>query len=194
MLRQLTMREIAAVLAHEVAHVRRGDLAVYGIADVITRFAQALYYAGLALVMINVLRMIADEEPVAWPTVLLLILAPALMNLIQLALPKQRDFAADVEGARACGDPLGLASAITRLDTSTGSALDDLVPPVPARKVPLPSLLRSPPPDQDRIGRLRALQVPPMGPLDVEEGPRISMVGFGPIAMRQRYRWPGVWF
>ena len=33
-----------------------------------------------------------------------------------------------------------------------------------------------------------------MPPLDVAEGPRISLVGVGPIEMRPRYRWPGVWF
>jgi heat shock protein HtpX len=92
------------------------------------------------------------------------------------------------------GDPLGLASAISRLETSTGSFSDDLIPPVPARRVPQPSMLRCPPAAEQRIDRLRALEAPPMPPLDIEEGPRISLVGVGPIEMRPRYRWPGVWF
>jgi heat shock protein HtpX len=92
------------------------------------------------------------------------------------------------------GDPLGLASAISRLETSTGSFYDDLIPPVPARRVPQPSMLRCPPPAEQRIDRLRALEAPPMPPLDIEEGPRVSLVGVGPIEMRPRYRWPGVWF
>ena len=41
LLRRLTMREVAAVLAREVAHAQRGDLLVFGIADWISRFAQA---------------------------------------------------------------------------------------------------------------------------------------------------------
>ncbi len=89
---------------------------------------------------------------------------------------------------------MGLASAISRLEVSNGALWDDLLPPVPARKVPLPSLLRWPPPAEQRIKRLRALEAPPMPPLDIEEVPRISLVGVGPIAMRPRYRWPGVWF
>ena len=64
----------------------------------------------------------------------------------------------------------------------------------PARRVPLPSMLRCPPPLAARVARLNALEAPPMPPLDIAEGPRISLVGVGPIEMRPRYRWPGVWF
>jgi heat shock protein HtpX len=68
------------------------------------------------------------------------------------------------------------------------------MPPVPARKVPLPSLLRYLPPAERRVTRLKTFQAPPMPPLDTTEGPRISLIGVGPIEMRPRYRWPGVWF
>jgi heat shock protein HtpX len=194
LLRRLTMREIAGMLAHEIGHVRRGDLLALGIADLVTRFAQALYYLGLALVVLNVFRLLTGYEYVSWLTVALLILAPALLNLLQLQLSRKRELGADREGALLTGDPLGLASAISRLESSIGSFTDDLKPPVPARRVPLPSLLRCLPPDEERIARLRALDAPPMPPLDIEESPRISLVGVGPIQMRPRYRWPGVWF
>ena len=194
LLRRLTMREVAAVLAREVAHAQRGDLLVLGIADFVSRCAQGLYYVGLALAALNILRGISGGEPVSWLSVVLLILAPTLMTQLQHALSRTREFEADRAAALLTGDPLGLASAVSRLDTSPGSPLDDLIPPVPARKVPLPSMLRFPPPADRRIARLNAFQVPPMPPLDVAEGPRISLVGVGPIEMRPRYRWPGVWF
>jgi heat shock protein HtpX len=194
LLRRLTMREVAAVLAREVAHAQRGDLLVLGIADFVSRCAQGLYYVGLALAALNILRGISGGEPVSWLSVVLLILAPALMTLLQNALSRAREFEVDRAAALLTGDPLGLASAVSRLDTSPGTPLDDLSPPVPARKVPLPSMLRYPPPADRRIARLNAFQVPPMPPLDVAEGPRISLVGVGPIEMRPRYRWPGVWF
>ena len=130
----------------------------------------------------------------SWLSVVLLILAPTLMTHLQLALSRTREFEADRAAALLTGDPLGLASAVSRLDASPGSPLDDLIPPVPARKVPLPSMLRYPPPADRRIARLNAFQAPPMPPLDIAEGPRISLVGVGPIEMRPRYRWPGVWF
>ena len=194
LLRRLTMREVAGMLAREVAHAKRGDLLVLGIADWITRAAQALYYVGLGLAALNILRGIGGGEPVSWLSVILLILAPALMGLVQLALSRSREIAADRAAALLTGDPLGLASVVSRLDASQGSPLNELLPPVPARKVPLPSMLRFPPPADQRIPRLNSFQAPPMPPLDVAEGPRISLVGVGPIEMRPRYRWPGVWF
>ncbi len=194
LLRRLTMREVAAVLAREVAHAQRGDLVVLGIADWISRFAQAGYYVGLALAALNILRGISGGEAVSWLSVALLILAPALMTLLQLALSSAREIDADRAAALLTGDSLGVASAVSRLDPIPGSALDDLLPPVPARKVPLPSMLRYPPPSDRRIARLNAFQAPPMPPLDIAEGPRISLIGVGPIEMRPRYRWPGVWF
>ena len=193
-LRRLTMREVAAVLAREVAHAQRGDLLVLGIADWISRFAQAGYYIGLALAALNILRGISGGEAVSWLSVALLILAPALMTLLQLAMSSAREIDADRAAALLTGDSLGVASAVSRLDLSPGSPLDDLMPPVPARKVPLPSMLRYPPPSARRIARLNAFQAPPMPPLDIAEGPRISLIGVGPIEMRPRYRWPGVWF
>ncbi len=114
--------------------------------------------------------------------------------MLQLWLPREREFTADRAAALMIGDALGVASAISRFDPSTGNVADDLLPPVPARKVPLLSMLRCPPPAAARIAQLNALQTPPMPPLDIEEGPRTSLVGVGPIAMRTRYRWPGVWF
>jgi heat shock protein HtpX len=194
LLRRLTMREVAAVLAREVAHAQRGDLIVLGIADWISRLAQAGYYVGLALAALNILRGISGGEAVSWLSVALLILAPALMTLLQLALSSAREIDADRAAALLTGDPLGVASAVSRLDPVPGSPLDDLLPPVPARKVPLPSMLRYPPPSDRRIARLNAFQAPPMPPLDIAEGPRISLIGVGPIEMRPRYRWPGVWF
>jgi heat shock protein HtpX len=194
LLRRLTMREIAGILAHEISHMCLGDLVVFAIADVVTRCALALYYVGIALVALNLWRLITGEDLVSWLTVVLLVMAPALLNLLQLNLSRKREYAADRAAAFVTGDTMGLASAITRLEAPPGRPLDDLIPPVPTRKVPLPSLMRFPAPAEQRIARLHALETPPMPPLNIDEGPRISLVGVGPIQMRPRYRWPGVWF
>jgi heat shock protein HtpX len=194
LLRRLTTREIAAVLAREVAHAQRGDLFVFGIADWISRCAQALYYFGLLLAVLNVLSGIGGGERTSWQSIAVMVLAPTLMSLLQLTLARTREFDTDRSAALLTGDPLGVASAISRLDASPGSPLEDLTPPVPARRVGLPSMLRLSIDVQSRIARVSAFQAPPMPPLDIAEGPRISLIGVGPIELRPRYRLPGVWF
>jgi heat shock protein HtpX len=194
LLRRLTMREVAAVLAREVAHAQRGDLLVLGIADIIARCAQAYFYVGVGLAALNILTSIGGGERFPWLSVVLLVLAPTLMTLLQLGLSRAREFEVDRAAALLTGDPLGVASAIARLDAAPGSPMEELVSAVPARKVPLPSMLRFPPPPERRIAQLNAFSAPPMPPLDIAEGPRISLIGVGPIEMRPRYRLPGVWF
>lgn len=195
LLRRLTLRETAGVLAHEISHIRNNDLWLMGIADIMTRFAQALSYVGLTLAVLNVIGTLSGEPPISWWAILLLYLAPALSSLLQLGLSRAREFDADLEGAGLTGDPLGLASALRRLENYTGQFWEDLMFPVPARRVPQPSLLRSHPPTEDRVRRLVQLDGRPgLEPLVIVEQPMVSLAGFGPIEMRPRYRWPGIWF
>ncbi len=194
LLRRLTMREVAAILAREIAYAQRGDLFTFGVADIISRCAQGLYYGGLALAVLNVLAAVTGGDTIPWLSVALMVLAPALMNALQLALSHAREFEVDRAAALLTGDPLGVASAVSRLDAFPGTPLDDLIPPVPARKVALPSMLRLSTDVERRVADVSAFGAPPMPPLDTTEGPRISLIGVGPIELRPRYRWPGVWF
>ncbi len=194
LLRRMTWREVAGVLGHEVSHIRNNDLWVMGLADVVTRFVQGLSYFALALAILNVLGSFTGEEPMSWWAILLLYLAPTISSLLQLALSRTREFDADLEAAQLTGDPLGLASALRRLETYTGRFWEDLMFPVPGRRVPQPSMLRTHPPTEARIRRLLALEAPTMTPLAIEEEPMVSLVGWGPIEMRPRYRWPGLWY
>src|SRR5262249_40563046 len=126
---------------------------------------------------------------------LLLYLAPTIGSLLQLALSRTREFDADLDGAELTGDPRALASALDKLERYQGSFWEDLMFPIPARRIPQPSLLRSPPPTEERVRRLLELddrQLPP--PLAVVEEPMVSMVGVSPGSMQPRYRFPGVWF
>ncbi|HRO50825.1 MAG TPA: zinc metalloprotease HtpX [Hyphomicrobium sp.] len=199
LLRRLTLAETAGVLAHEVAHIRNNDLLVMGLADVITRVLQLMSYAALGLALYNGLAFLTGEDPISWWVVLALYLAPALSSLLQLGLSRAREFQADADAAALTGDPQALASALRRLETYTGHFWEDLMFPVPGRRVPHPSLLRSHPETEDRIQRLLALKTASSGsawhaPLVIVEQPMVSLVGYGPGDMRPRYRWPGLWF
>jgi heat shock protein HtpX len=195
LLRRLSLRELTGVLAHELSHVRNNDLAVMSLADVMTRFTQALCYLALFLAVINLPAMLLGDSDISLGALLLLYLAPTAGSLLQLSLSRTREYEADIEGATLTGDPRGLASALDRLERYQGHFWEDLMYPVPSRRIPQPSLLRSHPPTKERIQRLLALEnreLPP--PVEVIEEPMVSMVGFGPGSMQPRYRFPGVWF
>ncbi len=195
LLRRMTMREIIGVVGHEMSHIRNNDLSVMTLADTMTRFVQMLSYAALVLVGLNLIGLLGDEPPFSWWAILLLYLAPAITSVLQLALSRTREFDADLEGAMLTGDPLGLASALRRLDQGTGRFWEDLMYPVPARRVPVPSLLRTHPSTDERIRRLVALKpADTMPPLVWSEEPMVSLAGWGPAELRPRYRWPGVWY
>jgi heat shock protein HtpX len=195
LLRRLTLRELAGVLAHELSHIRNNDLAVMSLADVMTRLMQALSYLAIILAIINLPAMLLGDSDVSLLALALLYLSPTIGSLLQLALSRTREYDADFEGAQLTGDPAGLAAALAKLERHQGSFWEDMALPVPGRRIPQPSLLRSHPPTEERIARLEALERGALpAPLDVREAPMVTMVGVGPATMRPRYRFPGVWF
>ncbi|MBO0765947.1 MAG: M48 family metalloprotease [Hyphomicrobiaceae bacterium] len=195
LLRRLNLNELAGVLAHEISHVRNDDLAIMGLADVMTRFTQALAYLALFVALFNLPVFLLGDAEIPLMGLGLLYLAPTLGNLIQLALSRTREFDADLEAASLTGDPASLASALQKLERYQGHFWEDMRLPVPGRRIPQPSLLRSHPRTEDRVARLEALRDRTLLPqLAVTEEPMASLFGAGPAAMRPRYRWTGVWF
>ena len=195
LLRRLSLREVAGVLAHEMSHIRNNDLTVMGLADAMTRFTQMMSYLALILAILNLPSLLLGDPPFPWTAILLLYLAPTASSLLQLGLSRTREYDADLEGAGLTGDPAGLASALRSLERHQGRFWEDLMFPVPGRRIPQPSVLRSHPATEDRIARLLALEGRPHpAPIRVVEEPMVSLVGVGPIEMAPRYRFPGVWF
>jgi heat shock protein HtpX len=195
LLRRLSMRELAGVLAHEISHVRNDDLAVMSLADVMTRFTQGLSYLALFLAIFNLPAMLLGDSDISLLALLLLYLAPTIGSLLQLGLSRTREYDADLEGAELTGDPRGLASALDKLERYQGSFWEDLMLPVPSRRIPQPSLLRSHPPTQQRVARLLALENRELEPpIEIVDEPFVSPISLGPSAMQPRYRFPGVWF
>jgi heat shock protein HtpX len=195
LLRRLSLRELAGVLAHELSHVRHGDLSVMALADVMTRFTQVLSYLAVFLAIFNLPAWLLGDVDMPFLGLLLLYLAPSIGSLLQLALSRTREYDADLAGAELTGDPRGLASALDKLERYQGSFWEDLMFPVPTRRIPQPSLLRSHPPTEERIRRLLDLEHRELlPPIEVVEEPMVSMVGVSPGSMQPRYRFPGVWF
>ena len=198
LLRRLSLREVAGVLAHEMSHIRNNDLAVMGLADAMTRLTQAFAYVAVGFAVLNIPAWLLGLEMFSWVAIALLYLAPAASSLLQLALARTREFDADLEAAGLTGDPQGLATALGALENRQGLLSQDLLLP-PTRHVPFPSLLRSHPETAERIARLAELARSPdrhawPRSIDLVEAPMFSLVGLGPAGMAPRRRWPGLWY
>ena len=189
LIRAMTIRQLAGILAHEISHVRSGDLRVMGLADVLNRITGFMSTMGL----IGLPLMLGTGWNIPILGLVLLIFAPTIGGLLQLALSRAREYDADLDGVTLTGDPEGLASALALLERRQGAIWEGLV--LPGSRLPEPSLLRTHPKTQDRIDRLLALrrvQTPiTVGQERPQPGPSIVPPIRGPRIHWQRM---GLWY
>lgn len=190
---RLTTRELAGVLAHEISHIRNGDLWIMGVADMLSRLTLFMSYFAIVLVVMNLPLVLMGEAHIPWSAVLLLYFAPTISAVLQLGLSRTREYDADLEGARLSGDPDGLASALMKLERIQGQFWETIL--MPGRKNPAPSLLRSHPKTEDRVARLRELDRRALDPLPLPTSPLEQMAGFSGFHAMPRYHWgSGLWY
>ncbi len=192
LMRALDARELQGVLAHEISHVRNNDLWLMALADMMSRLTSLLATMGILLALFSLPLLLLGIAPVPLLTLVVLILAPTVGSLLQLALSRAREFDADLEAVTLTGDPAGLASALRKLDRYQGAYWEEIL--LPGRRMPEPSLLRSHPPTAQRIERLLELRgtdagaVRPTGHFAHRLPPDLAIGG------APRYRWPGFWY
>jgi len=165
-LRLMNERELMGVLAHELSHVQNRDILISSIAATL---------AGAIMIIADMVRwgaifggMHRDNEREGEGGVIGLIamsiLAPIAAVIIQMAISRTREYAADETGAHTSGDPLGLASALGKLgaaseriplDASPQTSHLFIVNPLSGRS--LMQLFSTHPPLEERIARLRAM-------------------------------------
>jgi heat shock protein HtpX len=197
LLRTLTGRQLAGVIAHEVSHISSEDLRMMTLADTVGRLTHAIAYAGLALLVVSGASMAMVESGGARPALaslllvsVVLLFVPTVVTLLQLALSRAREYDADLAAATLTGDPLGLADALRTLHIHEGRLWERLM--VPHGRSPDQLLLRTHPTAQERIRRLQELapvDAPPVTPPSDDHPPR----GFGPVTRPVRLRAPGIW-
>ena len=106
LLKRLNKNEIAAVMAHELAHIKNRDTTIMVVAatfaGAISMLANfAMFFGGRRNNNMGFIGLIA-----------MMILAPLAASLIQMAISRSREYIADRIGAEICGNPLWLASAL----------------------------------------------------------------------------------
>ena len=193
MLRQLNSRELTGVLAHEISHIHSNDLLVILMADVICRLTSIMAFTGYILIWIYLPLFILTDASVPWVLLLVLMLAPSISVLMQLALSRTHEFSADVEAAKLTNDPLGLASALKKIEYYQGSWIERIF--APYRRMREPSLLRTHPLMTDRVNRLKDLasQMRSSGhPFDSSE--KHNWIQFPSPGDTPRRRFPGLWY
>lgn len=195
LLRRLSMRELVGVLAHETCHIRNNDLWVMGLADLFSRGTSLLSLMGQFLLLLNLPLILFTDVTVSWSAILLLIFAPTLSALAQLALSRTREFDADLNAARLTGDPEGLALALEKLERIQGGWLERIF--LPGRRIPDPSLLRTHPDTAERIKRLMALK-PRFGGDDFrrwpsEVDPEVALLLGRQVRPSPRWHITGLW-
>lgn len=157
LVRRMTARELAGVLAHEMSHIANEDVKVMAFADMVSRFTSTMATVGLFSLALNVLGFAGGyETQVPWLAVTVLLASPTIGGLLQMALSRTREFDADLGAAILTGDPEGLASALARLERAQRSLWDRLM--LPGGRLPEASVLRSHPVTEERIARLQALK------------------------------------
>ncbi|BCW94200.1 MAG: protease HtpX [Thermoanaerobaculum sp.] len=163
LLRTMNRAELAGVLAHELAHVKNRDILTASIAATLAGAITVLArMVGYALMFGGRDR---EDNGGALGGIFLLIVAPIAALLIQLAISRSREYAADEKAARLTGNPMGLASALRKL-----AALTERVPMETAQPATASLMIANPlsggglmrlfsthPPIEERIARLEAM-------------------------------------
>jgi heat shock protein HtpX len=154
-------RELTAVMAHEMGHVQNYDIRVSTIAFGLV--------SAIGLLSDIVLRMLFysgdnrnnNTNPIVLVIgVIVIILAPIIAAIVQMAVSRQREYLADATGALTTRDPEGLASALGKLQQfgqpmrqQTSSAAN-LFMNNPLKPGFFSKLFSTHPPLEDRIARL----------------------------------------
>lgn len=161
-LRLLNEGELKGVLAHELAHVKHRDILIGSIAATL---------AGVIMMVASMARWAAlfggfgsrddDDGGGIIGLIAMSILAPIAAMLIQMAISRSREYAADAAGASFAGTPYGLAGALEKISSasrqipmnaSPSTAHMFIVNPLSAKS--LMSLFSTHPPVEERIRRL----------------------------------------
>jgi len=160
-LRILTREELKGVMAHELSHVQHRDILIGSIAATL---AGAITYLAHMAQWAAIFGGGSSDDEGGHPAILILmaILAPIAAMLVQMAVSRSREYAADKKGAKYCRNPHYLANALRKLEAANrrvpmpraNEATAHMFIVNPLNGKGLTSLFSTHPPVEERIRRL----------------------------------------
>lgn len=162
-LKVLSPDELRGVLAHEISHVGNRDILISSVAAAVAmgitfmaRMAMwgAMFGGGGG----------RDRNDNIFGLLAMALLAPMAAGILQMALSRSREYEADRSGARLIGDGEPLARALEKIDAyahqvpmdvNQAQAQAYIINPLSGQKVRFANWLRTHPPTEDRLARLR---------------------------------------
>lgn len=163
LLKILTPNELRAVLAHELGHIKNRDILISSVAATLATVIS--YVAQMAMFFGGGNR--DRERGGALEMLAMMILAPLMAGLIQMAISRSREYGADDRGAEFTGNPLDLARALEKLESFSQQAHLSAEPKQqatahlfivnPFSTSIMARLFSTHPPIEDRIARLEEM-------------------------------------
>ncbi len=167
--RALPPRELEGVIAHELAHIQHRHMLVGAVAATMAGAIAMLASIARWGLILGGFGGRDDRGDNPFALLIMAIVAPVAAAIIHMAISRQNEYQADATAARITGDPQGLAGALQRIESH-------------ARRIPLPvnpaaaqlaiinplsggrgggimGLFRTHPPTEERVARLRGMQI-----------------------------------
>ena len=165
LLNMMSEREVAGVIAHELAHIKNRDTLIMAVTASIAGAIGFLAQFGWLL----------SRDRNGSPfgiigLIVLMIVGPIAAMIVQMAISRAREYEADADGARICGDPAWLAGALGQLErykqgrvnqaaeANPATAHMFIINPLSGQR--LDGLFSTHPPTQERVRRLMAMGGP----------------------------------
>jgi heat shock protein HtpX len=165
-MRILSQDELAGVIGHELAHVKHRDILISTIAATIAGAISFLAQMAQWAMIFGGGRGDDDEGGSPIAALAMMIVGPIAAMIIQLAISRSREYAADESGARIAGNPRYLANALRKLSWASQKIPMDANPSTSHMFIVNPlsgggilKLFSTHPPIEERISRLESMSL-----------------------------------
>ena len=167
LMNMMTPAELEGVIGHELSHIKHRDILISTVAAIM---AAGITYAAHMMMWFGGGGRDRDNPLGIVGALLSIILAPIAAGLIQMAISRSREFAADASGAQLAGGPEGLISALKKLavaneripmNVNPAQSPMFIVMPLAGGSRGMMDLFRTHPPTEKRIAKLLGMMGKP---------------------------------